>query len=192
MHQRGKLASSRRRAAFHAAVVCMGLCAFAGSAGTARAQAELPREERIKAVLVFKILKFVMWPSVALPAKEPLVICTTVDSAIGDALFAAEGRQIDGHPLQQRRLSAMSAVDLKGCHVVYLPAAQRDWLGIARALRGRPVLTVGDGPDFARKGGVIGLVRGENRVGFEISLKAAKEGGLDIGAPLLELANLVD
>ena len=83
-------------------------------------------------------------------------------------------------------------MDRRGRHAGSLPAAQRDWRGIGRARRGRPVLTVGDGPDFARKGGVIGLVRGENRVGFEISLKAAKEGGLDIGAPLLELANLVD
>jgi hypothetical protein len=168
------------------------LVAFAGAV---QAEPNVPREERIKAVLIFKILKFVNWPASALAVKDPLVICMTGESPMAEALTTAEGRLIGEHPIQQRKVSGLSPADLKGCHVYYLPAGQRDWNGAAgaiNALRGRPLLTVSDGPDFARKGGVIGLVRGENRIGFEVSLKTARENGLEIGAPLLELATLVD
>jgi hypothetical protein len=169
--------------------------ALATLAGTVQAEPNVPREERIKAVLIFKILKFVNWPASAMAAKDPLVICMTGESPMAEALSAAEGRLIGEHPIVQRKISGLAPADLKGCHVYYLPASQRDWsgaLGAVNALRGKPLLTVGDGPEFARKGGVIGLVRGENRVGFEVSLKTARENGLEIGAPLLELATLVD
>jgi hypothetical protein len=162
-------------------------------AGAARAEPNVPREERIKAVLLVKILKFVNWPASVMAAKDPLVICMMGESTMTEALSAAEGRLIGEHPIAQRRVSGLSPADLKGCHVYYLPAAgQRDWSTAVGALRGKPLLTVSDGSDFARKGGVIGLVRGENRIGFEVSLKTARENGLEIGAPLLELATLVD
>lgn len=171
------------------------LVVLAACSGAVQAEPNVPREERIKAVLIFKILKFVNWPASAMAAKDPLVICMTGESPLAEALSAAEGRLIGEHPIQQRKISGFALADLKGCHVYYLPASQRDWsgaLGAVNALRGKPLLTVGDGPEFARKGGVIGLVRGENRVGFEVSLKTARENGLEIGAPLLELATLVD
>lgn len=161
-------------------------------AGAVRAEPNVPREERIKAVLLVKILKFVNWPASVIAARDPLVICMMGESTMTEALSAAEGRLIGEHPIAQRRVAGLSPADLKGCHVYYLPAGQRDWNGAVGALRGKPLLTVGDGPDFARKGGVIGLVRGENRIGFEVSLKTARENGLEIGAPLLELATLVD
>lgn len=178
--------AGRRRLAW-AAVMLVAL------AGTARAESGVSREERIKAVLLVKILKFVNWPASVMTAKDPLVICIPGESTIAEALTAAEGRLIGEHPIAQRRVAGLAPADLKGCHVYYLPAGgQRDWIGAVGALRGKPLLTVSDGTDFARKGGVIGLVRGENRIGFEVSLKTARENGLEIGAPLLELATLVD
>jgi len=47
-------------------------------------------------------------------------------------------------------------------------------------------------PDFNKRGGIINLVQQDNRIGFEIQLRYAREHGLQIGAPLLELARVVD
>jgi hypothetical protein len=47
-------------------------------------------------------------------------------------------------------------------------------------------------PDFNKRGGMISLVRQDNRVGFEIQLRYAREHGLQIGAPLLDLARVVE
>lgn len=41
-------------------------------------------------------------------------------------------------------------------------------------------------------GGIIGLVRSENKMAFEINLKMARESSLDPSAPMLELAVVVE
>jgi hypothetical protein len=56
----------------------------------------------------------------------------------------------------------------------------------------RAVLTISDMLEFNKRGGIINLVRQDNRIGFEIQLRNARELGLQIGAPLLELARVVD
>ncbi len=53
-------------------------------------------------------------------------------------------------------------------------------------------MTISDAQDFTRRGGIIGLVRSENKMAFEINLKAARENGLEPSAPLLELATVVE
>jgi hypothetical protein len=94
---------------------------------------------------------------------------------------------------QFRRIDGLSAADVKACHVLYLPGSAREIGGLASsALRGRSILTVSDAPDFARRGGMIGLIRGENKVTFEINLHNAREAGLEPEAILLELATVVD
>ncbi len=168
------------------------LAVLAAFSGALQADPVLPREERIKAVLVFKILKFVSWPAATLASKDPLIICIAGEHTIAEALASAEGRLIGEHPVFLRRVSGVTAGEVKGCHALYLSASYRDWSNALAVVRGRPFLTVGDGPDFARRGGCVGLLRGENRLLFEINLKAARENGIEVGAPLLELATLVD
>jgi hypothetical protein len=53
------------------------------------------------------------------------------------------------------------------------------------------LLTIGDGEDFARRGGVIALVRQDSRFQFDINLAAAERAGLRVDATLLGLARQV-
>jgi len=168
------------------------LAALAAFAGSLLADPLVSREERIKAVLVFKILKFVTWPAATLAAKDPLVLCVAGEAPIAEALASAEGRLIGEHTVALRRVQNLSLAEVKACHALYLSAGIRDAGSVLAALRGRPLLTLGDAPDFARRGGCVGLLRGENRLLFEVSLKAVRENGLEMAAPLLELATLVD
>jgi hypothetical protein len=55
-------------------------------------------------------------------------------------------------------------------------------------VRSRPVLTVSDAPGFLDEGGIIQLVRTDNRLGFNISLPAAERAGLRLSSHLLRLA----
>lgn len=168
------------------------LAALAVFAGSLLADPLVSREERIKAVLVFKILKFVTWPPATLAAKDPLVLCVAGEAPITEALTSAEGRLIGENPVVLRRVHGLSLTEVKACHALYLSASIRDAGSVLAALRGKPLLTLGDAPDFARRGGCVGLLRGENRLVFEVSLKAVRENGLEMAAPLLELATLVD
>lgn len=155
----------------------------------------VPREERIKAALIFKLVKFVEWPATALTGSAPLQLCAFGNSGVADALAAADGKPARDRIAKFRKPDTLSANDLKGCHVLYIPAGTRDIAsGVPSTLRNRGggLLTISDQPDFARRGGMIGLSQGENKMTFEINLRLAREAGIEPGAPLLELATVVD
>ncbi|HRX89155.1 MAG TPA: YfiR family protein [Steroidobacteraceae bacterium] len=44
----------------------------------------------------------------------------------------------------------------------------------------------------SRHGGMVTLLQESNRVGLEINLRAARRAGLEISAPLLQLATVVN
>ena len=58
-------------------------------------------------------------------------------------------------------------------------------------LNGSPVLIIGDSPEFARSGGIIGLENVENRVRFRVNLDAAQRSGLRLSSRILDLATSV-
>jgi YfiR/HmsC-like len=62
---------------------------------------------------------------------------------------------------------------------------------ILRSLRAASVLTVGDTLDFAKKGGMINFVLEEDRVRFEINLRASERAHLKLSARLLTVAKLI-
>lgn len=155
----------------------------------------IQREERIKAALVFKLVKFVEWPASALAGNVPLQLCAYGNSGVTEALAAADGKPARDRTARFRKLDTLAASDLRGCHVLFIAGGSRELLnGAPPALRARGsgLLTVSDHPEFARRGGMIGLTQGENKVTFEINLRAARDGGLEPGASLLELATIVD
>ncbi len=171
------------------------LTAFAvglGMAGEPYAETALQREDRIKAALIFKLVKFIDWPAQALAGKDPLQICALGSSAVGDALAVVDGRPARDRLAQFRRIGGLAAADVKSCHVLFIPAGSREMVAGTVVPKSLGVLTISDAPDFARRGGMIGLVRDENKIGFEINLHTARDAGLAPGASLLELAIIVD
>jgi len=54
-----------------------------------------------------------------------------------------------------------------------------------------PILTVGETPGFAERGGVIRLVLEDNKVRFEVNVDAAHQAGLTISSRLLTLARII-
>ena len=55
---------------------------------------------------------------------------------------------------------------------------------ILKTLRGRPILTVGGMPDFARRGGVVGFVLVGRNVKFELNRAASIAARLEVEARL--------
>ncbi len=138
-------------------------------------------EYAVKGAYLTKFGLYVEWPPgvFAAPA-SPLVLCVVGDDPFGAALDTAAGReQVDGHPLQLRRLKSLTRE--AGCHVAYIGAAEA--ARGAEPLRG--VLTVGE----ARGGGgVISFVIKDSRVRFTVDDEAAARNGLQISSKLLNMA----
>ena len=143
----------------------------------------------IESAMLYKFAKFVAWPAGALGDNgAPLVVGVVGNDAFFSVLKATlRGKSAYGHPIVLRRLD--SRADPKGCQVLYVGVSDRAEAAEILEVAGRePVLTVGDGLQFSRQGGVIAFIRDGGHIGFEINLDAAERAGLEISSKLLRLA----
>jgi hypothetical protein len=62
---------------------------------------------------------------------------------------------------------------------------------IVQSVKGLPVLTVGETPSFAERGGIIRFTLEDNRVRFEVNVDAARQAELNISSRLLTLAKII-
>jgi hypothetical protein len=176
----------------HLATVSVLIVAFAGAlAGEEVGNLPQVQESRLKAGYVYSLTLFVEWPpDVFSRADSPLSICVSGEDSFADLLEELIGQKKPGG-------RALSVVRLRtdeprGCHMLFL-AASRQWqlAKIQERVGNGSVLTVGEGKDFAERGGVVGLVMDEDRVRLQINVKTAERARLKISSRLLSIAHLV-
>jgi hypothetical protein len=82
--------------------------------------------------------------------------------------------------------------ELKDCNILFVSTSERvhidDLLQIVKSL---PILTVGETPGFAERGGIIRFTVEDNRVRFEVNVDAAHLAQLTISSRLLTLARII-
>jgi len=146
-------------------------------------------EYRLKAALVYKLTRFVEWPQ--LPP-DRFGICVLGRGELGRLLDALEGREVENRRIEVLYLNRSDDIGPQ-CQMVFIDDAKRAFLQpIIRSLDDRPLLTIGDSPEFAAKGGMIQFINQGKRISFKINQRQAESAGLRIAAPLLELATIVD
>ncbi|MBA3057589.1 MAG: YfiR family protein [Gammaproteobacteria bacterium] len=148
-----------------------------------------PVDVRIGFLLNFA--RFVEWPETQLPQHAPLRVCLAPgDVTMDNRLARVAQEDIKGRPMQVKQVARDN--DVKGCHVLYLPAETpgelSPWLNAALQTG---ALTVGDLPDFIQQGGMIGLVPVGGRYRFDINLGVARQADLRVSSQLLKLAGTV-
>lgn len=161
-------------------------------AGPAALRAQAPPEYQVKAVFLLNFAQFVEWPPEAYAgADAPLVIGVLGADPFGDTLEeTVRGERAHGHPLVVQRFRR--AQDVRECHILFIAPSENGRLEPAlAALPARHVLTVGDGDDFAPRGGTIGFRTAQNKIRLRINLAAAKAADLTISSKLLRAAELV-
>ena len=122
-----------------------------------QAQTVAQREEKIKAALIFKLIKFVDWPAEIMPGKLPIQVCALGDTPVGRLLAEIDGKHVRDRTAQFHSVDGLSANDLRGCHVLYVLAGSREIAAsLPPSLRRKGLLTISDAPDFTRRGGIIG------------------------------------
>lgn len=142
-----------------------------------------PSDVAVKAAFLTKFPAYVDWPAAARPRPgAALQICILGGDPFGRLIDdAARGQQVDGHPLQVRRLAAPGQAG--GCHVAFVQGGNAALLG----LQGKPVLTVTDARAGAQ-GGMIHFVIHQGRVRFNIDEAQAARSGVGISSRLLGIA----
>ena len=170
-------------------LLCLLLLLLAGHQ-PARPQENAPSEYQVKAAFLFNFGKFVGWPAEAFTnAADPLVIGVYGGNPFHhDLEQLVAGKQIGGHSVTVRQITALSA--LKQCHVVFLNTPDPGQAaGILGALDHAPVLTVTENlAHFQGSKFMINFVLEHGKIRFEINQDAARLCRLKISSKLLTLA----
>lgn len=165
-------------------VLAGALCPLPGSA----APNEKPSEYDVEAAYLFNFGKFVTWPGNSSPPDQPFTICLLGDDPLAPALDRlVAGEKINGKSVIDTKVSRLE--DALNCSILYISSSEAARLNrVLAALKGAPVLTVSDIPDFTERGGMIQFVLRENRVRFSVNLVPAQHDHLTLSSELLKVA----
>ena len=149
------------------------------------------QETELTAAYLYNFSKFVRWPSAAFTSPTaPLLVCVYGRATPSETMETINDKLAQGHRVRVERRSRGDA--LGGCHIVYVGNSERRYLSpVLRSLANRSALTVSAIPGFAEGGGMIGFVKVDDRLRFEINRASAEAAGLTISSQLLKLATLV-
>ena len=168
-----------------AALVLLLLLVFPAGSG---AQEAASLEYGVKAAFLYNFTKFVEWPASAFPERGSLRLCVFGDDPFGKSLqTVVEGEQVQGRPITLLRIDSLG--DPRLCHILFLSRKETERLpAVLAAVRGAPVLTVGEAPGILDKGAGVNFVLQEGKVRFEINQTAVAGNGLKMSSKLLRLA----
>jgi hypothetical protein len=186
-----------RRLAILIAVFSMALN-WTAPAGAQAGDASDSSEYLIKAGFIYNFAKFVEWPSTAFAEPDsPIVIGVLGTDPFGDIInHVVEGKKIGTRGFVIRRFKWSKDLkdqkDFKECRILFVSSSEKlHFEEIVEAVKGLPILTVGETPGFAERGGMIRLMLEDNRVRFEVNVDAAHVGNLNISSRLLTLARII-
>jgi hypothetical protein len=149
----------------------------------------------IKAGFIYNFAKFVEWPAAAFAQPDsPIVIGILGTDPFGNLIDRiVENKKIGARGLVVKRLKwSTDLKDLQECKILFVGASEKAHLDdLVQIVKSLPILTVGETPGFAERGGVIRFVLEDNRVRFEINVEAAHQADLTISSRLLTLARII-
>ena len=148
-------------------------------------------EYDIKAAYLYHFLNFIRWPanSPMHNAKE-VNVCVLGENPFGNKLDVLSRRAADGKAVSVYLINESHEVDQ--CHMVFIPGRRRPFSdNILRKLVEKQILSVGENEYFVKAGGMVALTYNKGRISCLINLKAGRDAGFQISAPLLEVSTIV-
>lgn len=143
----------------------------------------------LRAVWLYKFASYIKWPKERLPDdKSPVVIGVLGHDPFGKSLDATlKGKKLGARPIEIQRFDDVEKSAIS--HLLYVSTTDPDEIdAILATLRGKPIVLVGDGPTFTRRGGMIAFKRDGRKMNFIVNLPALKSAGLDASSELLKHA----
>lgn len=163
------------------------LASVASRSTVALDAAEPQRLDLLKAGYLVNFAKFVEWPASAVPS-DVLTVCFRGGSGVRAGLAQdLEHKRVGTRQVALRELTDADSSD--GCNVLYIEGSGGSLVSGAHAAG---ILTIGEGQDFVKRGGIIGLFTEANRLRFSVNVENARRAGLKLSAALLQLASSVE
>ena len=146
---------------------------------------------KVEAAFLRNFARYVTWPPASFASdRSPWFVCILGDDHFDDTLERTfQGRTEQGRAFEVVRTRGPDS--LATCQIVYVgydSTSKRR--AVLNELKSKPVLTVGDAPQFLEEGGIIRLIAGE-RIEMSINLDQARAASLAIPAKMLEVSREV-
>ncbi len=143
----------------------------------------------MKGVYLYNFIRFASWPDD--PGSRTKVIVAVYGSPVfADQLEVISQKSEYPPDMEVRRCQTVSCVD--GAHVLYVHDMEDvRLLALLEHVAKHPVMTVSDEADFVQLGGMLELVEEEERLRFDVNLKAIRDSGLYLNADVLDMARKV-
>jgi len=152
-------------------------------------------EYLIKAGFIFNFAKFVEWRTAAFAQPDsPIVIGILGTDPFGTAIDQiVQDKKIGARGFVVKRLKwGKDLKELLDCKILFVSTSEKAHIDeLLQMVKGLPILTVGETPGFAERGGIIRFTVEDNRVRFEVNVEAAQQAGLTISSRLLTLARII-
>jgi hypothetical protein len=147
-----------------------------------------PTESQVKAAYLFNFGKFVQWPIDRGPSGDSFELCVLGQDPFGPVLdTTVAGESIGARKIAVARISKIS--EAGPCNVLYVSSSEVSRLfPILEAARRSGALTVSDIPHFVDRGGIIGFVKQQDRIRFEVNRGTAEDSHLTLSSELLKVA----
>lgn len=132
--------------------------------------------EQMRALFVSRIVKYMSWPGQT-PAKDRTII-----------IAAADAHRLRAQLKGTERIKVVQwPADF--CHALYFNAGTpREINAVLETLKGRPVLTIGQGDAFMEQGGMVNLKQVGNQLRLEINPGATARAGLGVSSRLMSIS----
>jgi len=166
-----------RRSLSHGLIACV----FTLSSLTASsALADDDTGYRVKAIFISKIIGFITPIS-----KEPKIeVCVLGDNPILDRAGSVQNISL----VKESKLSNISS----HCHALFIGAAEsEEYKDVLAVLKGKPVLTFSDAPDFIERGGMVMFPQGRT-IKPVINKAAIERAGLKADPLMLETKSVFE
>ncbi len=152
-------------------------------------QAQTLEEQAVLAALSLNIVRFTTWPTEA-QLNESISFCVIGDNTVQQSFISIDHKAVGDKTLQLINLSRLR--NFEECNVLYVSdLKQAILLQVFGQLKNRPLLTIGEGYDFAAQGGMVGLENINGKITLHVNQPIVSEANLTISARLLKLANII-
>ncbi|SDL37129.1 protein of unknown function [Maridesulfovibrio ferrireducens] len=134
---------------------------------------------QLRALFIKKIPKYVLWPEQSNSKHgRPYTVATIDKDELVPFFNTPDSFKLVRWPAEN-------------CQVLFLDSKKpRVIAAIIKQVQDKPILTIGQNPDFLRMGGIINLVESGSRMKLQVNICAARKAGLTISSKLLKLSEI--
>jgi hypothetical protein len=146
-------------------------------------------EQSVLAALTLNIVRFTTWPDDT-SMKDTIDLCVVGDNVVQQSFVGIDHKSVGNRTLHIVNLTRLR--NFEQCRVLYVSNLKQDiLLQVFVEIKKLPLLTIGEGYDFAVQGGMVGLENVNGKITLHVNLPVARESNLNISARLLKLAKII-